>query len=218
MNSVHDMGGMHGFGKVIAEPDEPVFHADWEGRVLAIMRAILFSRAWNIDVFRHSQERLPAHVYLSVSYYERWLLGITKNALEYGLVEAAELDAGHALVAPKLVERTMKAANLSAATARAPYGRPSAHEPRFQAGDRVSTVNLHPLGHTRLPRYARNKLGTVQAIRGCHVYPDAKAAGQGDDPQWLYTVVFEARELWGPEADATLTVSIDAFEPYLQEA
>ena len=87
-----------------------------------------------------------------------------------------------------------------------------------KAGDRVHTRNLNPTTHTRLPRYARGKFGTVEAVRGCHVYPDAAAIGAGDNPQWLYAVVFPARELWGEAADPAITVSIEAFEPYLEPA
>ncbi|HZP86171.1 MAG TPA: nitrile hydratase subunit beta [Burkholderiales bacterium] len=216
MNGVHDMGGMHGFGKVVPEHNEPVFHAEWEGRVLALTRVVLFSRAWNIDVFRHSQERVPPQVYLSVSYYHRWLLGITQSALEYGLIGRDELAAGHALHPAKPVERTMKPKEIEAAFLRSPFGRTPPREARFKPGDLVRTKNIHPLGHTRLPRYARGKQGRIEALHGCHVFPDSKAAGKGEDPQWLYTVVFSGRELWGEQADPSLDVSVDAFEPYLE--
>ena len=216
MNGVHDMGGMHGFGKVVAEADEPPFHAAWEGRVLGLVRSLLFTRAWNIDIFRFTQERVPPHVYIDVSYYHRWLLSITQSALDYGLVGRDELAAGHALHPAKPVERTMKLADAHVAYIRGPFARTPQREARFKPGDRVRTRNINPVGHTRLPRYARDKEGLVEAIRGCHVYPDSKAAGKGDDPQWLYTVAFSAREVWGEHADPTLTVSIDAFEPYLE--
>lgn len=215
MNGVHDMGGLHGFGSVVTEPDEPVFHAEWEGRVLGLLRVALFTRAWNIDMFRYSQESVPAAVYLSVSYYHRWLLGITASALEHGLVEHDELEAGHALHPAKALERTMRASDVKTVSVRPPFGRTPQGPARFAPGDRVRTRNIHPFGHTRLPRYARDKQGRIEAIRGCHVYPDSKAAGKGDDPQWLYTVAFDARELWGDQADPSLSVSIEAFEPYL---
>ena len=89
---------------------------------------------------------------------------------------------------------------------------------RFEPGDRVRAKNINPTSHTRLPRYARGHVGTVEALRGCHVYPDSVASGAGENPQWLYTVVFEGRELWGEHADPTLKVSIEAFEPYLEQA
>jgi nitrile hydratase len=218
VNGVHDMGGMHGFGPVEPEKDEPPFHAPWEGRVLALQRALTFTRAWNIDMSRDAQERLPAHVYLSVSYYHRWALGIEKNALERGLVAPDELAAGRALRPGAPVERTLTKETVGAVLARGSFGRPAAAPARFEPGDRVRTRNLNPAHHTRLPRYARGRVGVVEAIRGCHVYPDAVTTGRGEDPQWLYTVVFAGRELWGAQAEPTLTVSIEAFEPYLEPA
>jgi nitrile hydratase subunit beta len=98
---------------------------------------------------------------------------------------------------------------------RGEFTRPTSSSARFAIGDRVRTKNLNPTTHTRLPRYARNKTGVIQAIRGCHVFPDTVAIGAGENPQWLYTVAFTARELWGDDADPATTVSIEAFEPYL---
>jgi nitrile hydratase len=218
MNGVHDMGGMHGFGKVEPEPNEPVFHAAWEGRVLALQRAMAFTGAWNIDMSRAAQERLPAQVYLSVSYYQRWALGLERNALEQGLVEADELAAGHALRPGLPVQRILTKDEIGHAFTRGSYGRPATREPRFKPGDRVRAKNIHPPTHTRLPRYARGRVGVVEAVRGCHVFPDSVTTGGGEDPQWLYTVVFEGRELWGAKADPTLKVSVEAFEPYLEPA
>jgi nitrile hydratase len=217
MNGVHDMGGMHGFGKVEPEPNEPPFHADWEGRVLAMQRAIRATRAWNIDMSRDAQERLPAKVYLAASYYQRWALGMEKNALEKGLIDADELAAGHALRPGKPVRRMTKD-DVGGAFTRGSFGRPTGTVPRFKPGDRVRTRNVHPRTHTRLPRYARGHAGVVEAIRGCHVFPDSVAIDGHENPQWLYTVVFEGRELWGEAADRTLRVSVEAFEPYLEPA
>ena len=218
MNGVHDMGGMHGFGRVEPEKDEPPFHAAWEGRVLAMQRALTFTGAWNIDMSRDAQERLPAGVYLSVSYYHRWALGIEKNALEKGLVGADELAAGHALRPGTPVKRTLTRDTVGTTFSRGSFGRPTGTVARFKPGDRVRTRKLNPPSHTRLPRYARGRAGVVEAIRGCHVFPDAVTTGRGEDPQWLYTVVFDSRELWGEQADPTLTVSVEAFEPYLEPA
>jgi nitrile hydratase subunit beta len=217
VNGVHDMGGMHGFGKVVPEPDEPPFHAPWEGRVLAMQRAMRYTRAWNIDMSRDAQERLPAPIYLSSSYYQRWALGMEQNALEKGFIDADELAAGHALRPGKAVPR-MTRGDIGGAFTRGSFSRPTGTTPRFKPGDRVRTRNLNPRTHTRLPRYARGRLGTVEAIRGCHVFPDSVTTGVGEDPQWLYTVVFAGRELWGEQSDPTLRVSIEAFEPYLEGA
>ena len=217
MNGVHDMGGMHGFGKVEPEPNEPPFHAPWEGRVLAMQRAMRYTRAWNIDMSRDAQERLPAPTYLSSSYYQRWALGMEQNALEKGLIDADELAAGRALRPGKPVPRMTKD-DLAGAFTRGSFSRPARTRPRFEPGDRVRTKNMNPRTHTRLPRYARGRVGTVEAVRGCHVFPDSVTIGVGEDPQWLYTVVFAGRELWGEQSDPTLTVSIEAFEPYLEPA
>jgi nitrile hydratase len=218
MNGVHDMGGMHGFGKVEPEPNEPVFHAAWEGRVLAMQRALRFTRAWNIDMSRDAQERLPAQLYLSVSYYHRWVLGLERNALEHGLIDADEIVSGHALRPAKRVERVMTRNDAGHAFTRGSFSRPPRQPARFEPGERVRTKNIHPIGHTRLPRYARGRVGVIEAVRGCHVFPDSVATGAGENPQWLYTVVFDGRELWGANSDPTLTVSVEAFEPYLEPA
>jgi nitrile hydratase subunit beta len=218
MNGVHDMGGMQGFGKVEPDRDESPFHASWEGRVLAMQRAMTFTGAWTIDMSRSAQERLPARVYLSVSYYQRWALGLERNALEQGLIEADELAGGHKLRPGKPVKRVMTKDAVGWAFTRGSYGRPATAHARFKPGDRVRAKNLNPLHHTRLPRYARGRVGVVEAIRGCHVFPDSVTTGGGENPQWLYTVVFEGRELWGEDADPTLTVSVEAFEPYLELA
>ena len=218
MNGVHDMGGMHGFGRVEPEPNEPPFHAAWEGRVLAMQRALRATGAWNIDMSRFAQERLPAPVYLSSSYYQRWELGLERNALEQGLIDADELAAGHSLRPARPVKRVMTKDEIGQAFTRGSFFRPARTQARFKPGDRVRAKNINPPSHTRLPRYARGHVGTVEAIRGCHVYPDSVASGGGENPQWLYTVVFEGRELWGEPADPTLKVSVEAFEPYLDPA
>jgi nitrile hydratase len=218
MDGVHDMGGMDGFGKVEPEPNEPVFHAAWEGRVLAMQRAMGYAGAWHIDMARFAQERLPPPVYLTVSYYQRWALAMETNVVERGYVGADELAAGHALHPGKPLDRKLTTDVVKQGMTRGSFYRQAHASARFKAGDRVRTKNIHPATHTRLPRYARDKIGVVQLVHGCQAFPDAVAIDKGDDPQWLYTVVFEGTELWGPDAEAGLTVSIDAFEPYLEPA
>jgi nitrile hydratase len=218
MNSIHDMGGMHGFGAVEPEPNEPVFHEAWEGRVLAMQRALGFARLWTIDGSRAMLEALPPQAYLAASYYERWLMGLERNVQRTGLVGADEIAAGHGLRPATVPARKLTPAEVDKTMVRGAFARPAPSPARFKVGDRVRTANLNPATHTRLPRYARDKLGIVEAIRGCHVYPDTAAIGAGDDPQWLYTVAFAGRDLWGEGADPTLTVSIEAFEPYLLPA
>jgi nitrile hydratase len=219
MNGVHDMGGMDGFGSVEPEPNEPVFHEEWEGRVMAMSRAMAATGSWCIDMARFSREQLPPHVYLAATYYQKWLLGMRQMLLDRGLIDADEVAAGHALRPGKPLARgpfAMK--DVPRVMTRGQFGRPAPAPARFQAGDRVRARNIHPPTHTRLPRYVRGHAGMVERLHGCHVFPDTAATGQGEHPQWLYTVVFEGRELWGPDADPTIKVSIDAFEPYLDPA
>jgi nitrile hydratase len=219
MNGVHDMGGMDGFGTVEPETDEPVFHAPWEGRVIAMMRAMGAAGAWNLDMFRTTRERQPPAVYLASSYYKSWALALETLALKRGFVQPDELTGGHALHPPKALPRgVLRAKDAPAVVVRGSYERPATTPARFKVGDRVKAKNIHPTTHTRLPRYARGHVGVVERLLGCQVFPDSSALGDGDDPRWLYTVVFEGRELWGADAEATLKVSIDAFEPYLEPA
>jgi nitrile hydratase len=214
-NSLHDMGGMHGFGRVAPEPNEPPFHARWEGRVFAMQRAMGFAGLWTIDAGRASLEALPPLDYLASSYYRRWFLGLESRLLRYGLVGADEIGAGRSLRPGTSLPRTLTVADVERTMVRGDFARPTNMPARFGEGDRVRAKNINPATHTRLPRYARGKIGVVEAIRGCHVFPDSAALGAGDNPQWLYAVVFSARELWGEEADQAVKVSIEAFEPYL---
>jgi nitrile hydratase len=217
-NSIHDMGGMHGFGPVEPEPNEPVFHADWEKRVFANRVSMGYIGLWTIDGGRAGLENLPPLDYLQ-SYYRRWFYGLERSVVAYGLVGEDEIAAGRSLRPGRGLNRKL---TLDVAKnwlgSMASYERPAPAPASFKAGDPVRTKNIYPPTHTRLPRYARDKSGTVEAVRGCHVFPDSAAIGAGDNPQWLYTVVFTGRELWGEEADPSIKVSIEAFEPYLLPA
>jgi hypothetical protein len=200
VNGAHDMGGVHGFGPVVAEVDEPWFHAEWERRVFAMAIALGAGGRWSIDASRFAREDRPPAEYLDKTYYEIWLVGLERLLQERGYPSKA-----------------LAAADIEATLARGgPASRPSDREARFAVGDRVRTRNTHPHTHTRLPRYARDKVGTVELVHGTHVFPDSNARFAGEDPQWLYTVRFTAAELWG--RDDHDTVSIDAFEPYLEPA
>jgi nitrile hydratase len=219
MNGVHDMGGMDGFGKVEPEPNEPVFHEAWEGRVMAMNRAMGAAGAWNIDMGRYARERLRPDIYLGSSYYRKWLLGMQQQLLDLGYVQPDEIDAGHALHPPKELKRgKFGLDSVVRVMTRGKFGREAQAPARFNIGDRVRAKNIHPATHTRLPRYVRGHVGVIERLHGAHVYPDTVAIGAGENPQWLYTVVFDGRELWGEESDPTLKVSIEAFEPYLNPA
>ena len=204
-----------GFGPVVPEADEPVFHADWERRVLAFTVAMGATGSWNIDTSRHARERIPALAYWSSSYYEIWLEGLFKLLNERGFVSEAEAASGHVQVPAKPVKRVLAAAAVPAALVKGgPANRPSNTTARFHPGDRVRARNINPQGHTRLPRYARGKTGEIVLVHGAHVFPDSSAHGLGDDPRWLYTVRFSAKELWGKETSDH--VHIDLWEPYLE--
>ncbi len=218
MNGVHDMGGMHGFGPVQPEPNEPVFHSVWEARCLAMNRALGYAKLWVIDESRAVIENLPPTVYLGSSYYEKWTLRLQQLLLTHGLVGEDEIAAGRSLRPGKPLARKLTTEDVKKGLSRASFSRAPAAPARFKAGDKVRTKNIHPTTHTRLPRYARDKTGVIECVRGCHVFPDTVAIGQGENPQWLYTLVFESRELWGDSADPKLKVSIEAFEPYLDPA
>lgn len=217
MNGAADMGGMHGFGPVEVEPNEPVFHADWEKRVFALTMAPL--EIWTLDNFRFARESLPPPLYLGLSYYGLWVVTLENLLLEYGLATREEIAAGHALAPMKKAAHTVAPEDVTKMIrCGSHYDRPATAPARFRAGDRVRTRNMHPKTHTRLPRYARGHFGEVVRVVGHHVFPDSKASNAGEDPHWLYTVRFDGRELWGCDSDPTVRVCIDAWEPYLEPA
>ena len=219
MDGIHDLGGMDGFGRVEPEPNEPVFHEAWEGRVHAMDRAMRATGSWTIDMARFSIERLRPEIYLAATYYQRWFLRMRQLLLERGLIGADELAAGRMLQPGKPLPRgPFTVSDVPSVLTRGRFDRPAPAPARFKVGDRVRARNIHPPTHTRLPRYARGHVGVVERVHGCYVFPDAAATGQGENPQWLYTVVFQGRELWGPDADPTITIAIGAFEPYLDPA
>ena len=218
MNGVHDKGGMQAFGAVAPEHDEPRFHHGWERRAFAMTLAMGGTGAWNLDQSRRARESLPPARYLASSYYELFIEGLVVLMRERGLVTDEELASGRMAIAPRPVPRRLEAGNVPAVLARgASTQRTVAAAARFVSGDRVRTRNVHPHGHTRLPRYCRGKAGTIVAVHGAHVYPDTNARGEGESPQWLYTVRFDAHELWGADTTAS-SVHVDLWEPYLEPA
>lgn len=216
MNGVHDMGGMHGMGPLQPERDEPVFHHRWEGRVFALVRAMGAFGRWNIDASRHERELIPAADQLRMSYYERWLAGLTGLLIRHGFVSAQELASGRAAPGAAPAKPALPAAQVAAFIARgAPASRRSSSPPRFRQGQRVRARNLNPIGHTRLPRYVRGKSGVVDRVHGVFVFPDTHAHFRGENPQHVYSVRFEARELWGEDFVSGDAVYVDLWEEYL---
>ena len=209
-----DLGGARGHGPVVPEPEGERFHAAWEPRALAVTLAMGATGAWNIDMSRAARETLPG--YARLSYYEVWIHALEVLLRERGMLAADELAAGHALHPPVPVPRLLHAADVPAVLAAgSPTERPVTRAPRYAVGQGVRLRAAPGPHHTRLPAYARGRRGVIERVDGMHVYADAHAQGLGEDPQWLYTVVFEGAELW-ESAPAGLRVSIDAWEPYLE--
>jgi nitrile hydratase len=224
MNGIHDMGGMDGFGPVLPEANEPVFHAEWEGRVFAI-RAQLARFGGNIDQRRSHIEQIRPDRYLRISYYERWLDTALRYCAERGLISKREREAietarngaelSRALSAQKQSPHRVEPAPPRVGSG---YARQIDAAPKFAVGETVRARNINPATHTRLPRYARGKIGVVTADHGGFVFPDSNAVSDGESPKRLYTVRFTAQELWGERAHRRDTVSLDLWEPYLEHA
>jgi nitrile hydratase subunit beta len=210
-----DLGGQSGHGRVIPEPEGELFHAAWEPKALALTLAMGATGAWNIDISRSARETLSN--YESLSYYALWIEGLQKLLAERGLVKNAEVLAGRMLDPPIKLPRILKSTEVAQTLAKgASTQRTPTRPARFALGDKVLTRQGDVPHHTRLPHYARGKVGRIDRIHGAHVFADTNAQSLGEQPQWLYTVEFNGRELWGNEAATGLTVSIDAWEPYLE--
>jgi nitrile hydratase len=215
MNGPHDMGGFDRFGPVNPEENEPVFHGAWERRAFATNLAMGMTGSWNIDEARHARERLDPMLYWSSSYYEYRHYALLNQLVELGMITAEEAETGKLSSPPRAVKRVAKATMIPGILASGgPATRPSNRPRGFQIGDKVRVRNITPGGHTRLVRYARGRVGEIVLVHGTHVLPDSSAHGKGDDPQWLYTVRFTAKELWG--RDNHDAVNIDLWEPYLE--
>ncbi len=218
MNGPHDLGGKMGFGAVAPETDEPLFHAGWEARALGIVLACGALGRWSLDESRHARESLPPAVYYSSSYYEIWCRALEILLQRHGLVTADELARGTAAPADPDPKR-LPAERVAAILARgAPCDRPVAGVPRFAPGESVRCRNAHPRSHTRLPTYLTGRSGVVESVHGGFVLPDSNAHGKGETPQRLYTVVFDAAEVWGADSEPGLTLSADLWESYLESA
>jgi nitrile hydratase len=223
MNGIHDLGGMHGFGPVVAEANEPVFHEEWERRIFALTMAMF---VWRLGNIRRAWEQMPPAEYLATSYYEHWLFALQLQLEQNGLLDAEELE--RLREAPETLPPPTAPANIrdgalrpeaAAALGSLRGGRAEdSVEPRFALGQAVRARNIHPVGHTRLPRYARGRRGTIEGDYGVFAFPDSNAAGEKHKPQHVYSVRFDARELWGPTASATDRIYVDLWDDYLDSA
>jgi nitrile hydratase beta subunit len=219
MNSVHDMGGQQGMGPVVYEKNEPVFHAAWEGRIYALNRAIRAWRKWSLDTDRHALELMSPVDYLRMSYYERWVHRLEAQLVQYGLVSKEEIESGRPAPGSTKASPALALATSDRWLSR---GIASSLDPKvrplFKVSQRVRARNINPTGHTRLPRYARGKIGVVVRDHGVYLFPDSNAHFQGEKRQHVYCVRFAARELWGDNASPRDSVHLDLWDDYLERA
>lgn len=218
MNGVHDLGGMHGFGPI--DRDESTFHAEWERRINALLNHVGPQGLFNLDAFRYGIERMDPAAYLATSYYERWLESIAYNLIHHGWISEQEFDAWVAYLSEQPDAPPPPAAPVSRRPSHQPpevQSSPSP-SPRFAVGDTVVARNVHPVRHTRSPRYVRGKRGVINLVHVPEPLPDVNAHGPGAPLEVVYNVRFDAVELWGSSAEPRQTVSIDLWESYLDPA
>jgi nitrile hydratase beta subunit len=218
MNGVHDMGGMHGMGPIQYEKNEPVFHAPWEGRMYALNRTMRAWGKWNLDASRRAGELIPPAEYFRMTYYEKWLASLIDLMVDSNLVTRAEIESGKPSSSSRATPPVTAADAVATSTIRPSARRDVAVSPRFKVGERVRARNLNPANHTRLPRYARGKAGTVERDHGVFLFPDTNAHFLGEKPQHVYSVRFSARELWGDAGMPQDAVYIDMWDDYLESA
>lgn len=219
MNGVHDMGGMHGMGPIQHEKNEPVFHAPWEGRLYAMNRYLALWGKWTTDASRQVKEVIPPADYFRMSYYEKWHAGIIALLVKTGLVTQEEINSGRRAPGSPKATPPLTGAQAPAWFAKAvPKKKGPPVDARFQAGQRVRARNINPEGHTRLPRYARGKVGVVERDHGVFAFPDRIAHFLPDKPQHVYSIRFTARELWGDAAKPHDAVYLDLWDDYLESA
>ncbi len=217
MDGIHDMGGMHGWGTVTIDPDEPVFREDWHGRAFAMGAMSMGLSGTNLDAFRHGLERLHPYDYLADGYYGRWLACAETLLVDSGVLAPGAVDArarnlsGESVIEPEDVEENKPVYERGGAGSLREIDDP----PAFSVGDRVTAREIRTDGHTRMPRYIRGHTGTIHAHRPAALLPDTNAHFEGENPQHVYTVEFDSTELWGPGAEAAV-LRIDLFESYLE--
>jgi nitrile hydratase beta subunit len=218
MDGIHDMGGMHGFGRVPPLTDEPGFPEPWQGRAFSLgLLAIRVSGA-NLHAFRHAIERVPPVQYLS-GYWTRWLRGAENLLTDSGILAEGAVEArAQALHGEPVVEPEVPEPHKPQMAAGGPGNlRQVEAPPRFAKGDQVRVRDVYPRGHTRMPGYVRGHAGTVAIVQPAAVFSDTAAHFIGENPQHVYAVEFDSAELWGADGER-FRVTVDLFEPYLEPA
>ncbi|KAB1190443.1 nitrile hydratase subunit beta [Haloferax sp. MBLA0076] len=218
MDGIHDMGGMHGFGAVPTS-DDVQFHAQWERETYAMMKLLGMQGQFNTHQMRATVERMAPKVYLESTYFERWLTGIEDRLLEDGVLSQEELREAHSTVSDGTKTQRSDDDLVSLVRERFSadaFSNQTEIDPRFEEGDSVVAKNSHPFGHTRLPGYVRRARGSIRKYLGTFHLPDAAARGDTSVTEPMYSVGFDAAELWGDDAEGNGTIYIDLFESYLE--
>ncbi len=219
MNGIHDMGGMHGMGLIHVEQNEPAFHEQWEGRAFGLLFAMGSCGKWTLDALRHQIELIPPAEYLRMRYYEKWIAALIELMTKTGLVSRMEIESGTPAPGSPRMSPALSAAKAAAMVANGdPASRNIPATPHFRVGQSVRARNMHPASHTRLPRYARGKVGTIERDHGVFVFPDTNAHFLGEKPQHVYSVRFAARELWGEQGGVRDSVYLEMWDDYLEPA
>ena len=212
MDGIHDMGGMHGFGPIEREVNEPAFHEPWEGRVLGIARTMKSPIPGGA---RFAIEKLDPAFYLASSYFEKWMQARVNALIESGVIDPSEfarkIEELGGVMRPEDVQRTREAPAVVQEDKEGDAG-----ERRFQIGDRARARHVHPEGHTRLPRYIRGKVGEIVRIYGAQDFQDHRPMSDHAGPQSVYAVRFDSREIWGESAEPNSSVLLDMWEAYLE--
>jgi nitrile hydratase subunit beta len=222
MDGVHDMGGMHGFGPVVVEGGDEIFHEDWEARVFALYQLIALRGLVGGPGGRAVRESMDAAHYLEASYYERWLWSAERRLEAKGSIAPGEMESMIARLEASESAPTAAAPGLAAQAVaelrQGPPGMGTAVSPRFAPGDRVRVRRIHPAGHTRCPRYVRGAVGVVERVQGTDLLPDRATYGLPTEPEPVYAVAFASQELWGGSDEPPWTVLLDLFDTYLEPA
>jgi nitrile hydratase len=217
VNGVHDLGGMHGLGRIAHDRDEHMFHARWEGRMHGIWKALGELRRWRAPG-RPAIEGIPAARYLAMSYYQRVYTAMVKLLIDTGLITEPELASGRPTPTSRRGTPPLTPERAATLLYQVPERRIRGRRARFRVGQQVRARNLHPEGHTRLPRYVRGHTGKVVRVHALWPLPDSDAYMKGERLQHVYCVRFTARELWGPQAHRRDSVHVELWEDYLEPA
>lgn len=220
MNSIHDLGGMSGMGPLPFEENEPVFHSDWERKVFGVNMVMIMTGLYVADEERYAMEQIPAARWLNTSYYTKWIDGFEQILMSKGIATLEELRTGKATTVLPHWAADLRPVEPDAiggiAKTNFPVTGDAGTEPKFKVGDKVRARNMHPKTHTRLPRYLRGRVGTIESQPDAFKFADDLAERAGSNPKHVYNIRFEAEELWGPQAGPRDAVYIDLYEPYLE--